>query len=125
MKATDRQVGGDHYKTGMQPLELATQLNLNPFQLKIVKYVTRYKSKNGRQDLEKAVHIAEMAKELKPKNFIWSGANLWNAEDTMDNYFKSNNIQPLAVNAMNASLYDEWNTVIENVNELINQEYGN
>lgn len=54
-KPTDTMVGGDHYtKMAIQPLTYI-QANEIGFEVgNIVKYVSRYKSKNGIQDLEKA-----------------------------------------------------------------------
>lgn len=66
--ALDEQVGGDHYKKlGVQPVELISAINANFFQGNVIKYVTRYKDKNGIKDLEKAKHYLELMKELKPQ----------------------------------------------------------
>ena len=60
-RADNRQVGGDHYKYyKIQPMEYALKNNLNFAQANIIKYVTRYKDKNGIQDLEKALHCIEL-----------------------------------------------------------------
>ena len=66
--ALDEQVGGDHYrKLGIQPIELIRDINANFFQGNVIKYVTRYKDKNGVKDLEKARHYLELMRELKPQ----------------------------------------------------------
>lgn len=64
MKATDKQVGGQHYKLPYQPIKFIVENRLNFIQGNIVKYVSRYKGKNGLQDLEKASHYAELGQEL-------------------------------------------------------------
>ena len=57
----DRQVGGKHYKTfRIQPYEFISKNNLSFFQGNVVKYVCRYKDKNGVQDLEKIIHYCEL-----------------------------------------------------------------
>lgn len=62
----DKQVGGDHYKTmAIQPIEFIHKNGLNFLQGNVVKYVTRYKAKNGLQDLEKAKHYIEMLIKLE------------------------------------------------------------
>lgn len=67
--ALDEQVGGDHYKKlGIQPVELIRDINANFFQGNVIKYVTRYKDKNGIKDLEKAKHYLELIEELHPNN---------------------------------------------------------
>lgn len=67
MAANERQVGGEHYhKYGqLQPWDLWTLWNLNPFQASILKHVVRYRDKNGIQDLEKALHYLEKLIELE------------------------------------------------------------
>lgn len=65
MKATETQVGGNHYKSmKMQPVELFALTRCTAFQANIWKYIIRYKQKNGRQDIEKAMHYAQLAIEL-------------------------------------------------------------
>lgn len=60
MSANDKQVGGEHYKAeAIQPWDYITSNNLGYLEGNIIKYVSRYKSKNGVQDLEKAKHYLE------------------------------------------------------------------
>ena len=55
------QVGGDHYKNlAIQPVEYITANNLSYLQGSVIKYVTRYKNKNGIEDLQKAIHFVKM-----------------------------------------------------------------
>jgi hypothetical protein len=63
----DRQIGGDHYKDMViQPFEFISKNELTFFQGNVVKYVCRYKQKNGIQDLEKIIHYCELEiKKLK------------------------------------------------------------
>jgi len=57
----DVQVGGGHYKDlPIQPIEYIYKNNLNFLQGNIVKYATRYKDKNGKEDLEKVIHYAQL-----------------------------------------------------------------
>ena len=63
------QVGGEHYKKyAIQPTEYIIKNKLNFCEGNVIKYVTRYKDKNGIEDLKKARHyldilIAEMQSE--------------------------------------------------------------
>ena len=61
-RANDRQVGGDHYKVG----ELQHWDLLGPEYLMgcATKYISRWRRKNGVQDLEKALHYAEKLLEV-------------------------------------------------------------
>lgn len=64
--ALNSQVGGSHYKRyKIQPIEYAMANNLNYCQANAIKYVTRYRDKNGKQDLEKAIHNLQILMELE------------------------------------------------------------
>lgn len=55
MKTLQEQVGGNHYKTmKIQPIEYILANDLGFIEGCIVKYVSRYKFKNGVEDLKKA-----------------------------------------------------------------------
>ena len=59
--ALDSQVGGSHYKDfAIQPIEFTHKNGLNFCQGNVIKYVCRYKNKNGVQDLEKIIHYCEL-----------------------------------------------------------------
>jgi hypothetical protein len=70
---TTRQEGGNHYKKHqIQPYTFITANNLSFFQGNVIKYVVRYKDKNGIEDLKKIIHyceleIEEMRKEKNDK----------------------------------------------------------
>ena len=55
------QVGGNHYSTmKIQPIEYTMKNEMNPLQHTVIKYVSRYKNKNGIEDLKKAIHSLEL-----------------------------------------------------------------
>ena len=55
--ANDMQVGGDHYMDKViQPWDYIVSNNLGFLEGNIVKYITRWKEKNGVADLRKAQH---------------------------------------------------------------------
>lgn len=56
----DVQVGGTHYTVRrIQPIEYILANNLSFCEGNIIKYVTRYKDKNGLEDLLKARHYLD------------------------------------------------------------------
>ena len=66
MTVTNKQEGGDHYKSmGIQPIEYITKNNLDYFQGNVIKYVSRHKSKSGAEDIKKAIHYLEMILEYQ------------------------------------------------------------
>jgi hypothetical protein len=59
-KALNRQVGGNHYqKYKIQPLEYSMANGLDACQANIVKYITRFRDKEGLKDLNKLLHYVE------------------------------------------------------------------
>ena len=66
MSALDRQVGGKHYKNWkIQPAEFAMANGLNYCQTLILRYLMRYKHKNGPEDIDKGIHAFELLRELE------------------------------------------------------------
>lgn len=67
--ALETQIGGNHYKDkAIQPVEYIHANNIGYFEGNIIKYVTRWKDKNGIQDLKKAIHYLELLIDLENKN---------------------------------------------------------
>lgn len=60
-RASSKQVGGDHYsKMAIQPAEYILANNLGFIEGCCVKYVSRWKSKGGVEDLKKARHFLDI-----------------------------------------------------------------
>ena len=63
--ANEKQVGGKHYQQQkIQHWDYVAANDLDYFQGQITKYVSRWKSKNGVEDLKKALHFLEKYIEL-------------------------------------------------------------
>lgn len=66
MSSLDIQVGGGHYKSlKIQPVEYMYHNNMPYIEGAVVKYVTRWRDKNGVEDLKKAIHFLELLIELE------------------------------------------------------------
>jgi len=64
--AIERQVGGMHYKDmPIQPVEYCYHNEIPALEASVIKYVTRHKLKNGKVDLEKAIHCLQLLIELE------------------------------------------------------------
>jgi hypothetical protein len=64
--ALNKQVGGAHYRDkGIQPIIYIHANNLGFCEANVVKYVTRWRDKNGVADLKKAIHYLELLIELE------------------------------------------------------------
>ena len=64
-KATDIQVGGNHYQLPIQPIEYIHKNGLGFIEGNVIKYITRYRNKNGKQDLLKAKHYIDLLIQLE------------------------------------------------------------
>ena len=65
-KALDIQVGGGHYKDmKIQPIEFCHANNIGAAEGAAIKYICRHRFKNGRVDLEKAIHTLQVLIELE------------------------------------------------------------
>lgn len=66
MSALGEQVGGDHYKgRAIQPIQYIHANGLGFCEGNVVKYITRWREKNGVADLRKAIHYIELLIELE------------------------------------------------------------
>lgn len=60
------QEGGDHYKNlKIQPVEFIHANGLGFMEGCVIKYVARYKRKNGLEDLKKARHFLDLLIQLE------------------------------------------------------------
>ena len=67
--ALNTEVGGNHYKEfRIQPIEFIEGNDLGFAVGNVIKYVCRYKYKNGKEDLLKAKHYIELLIELEYGN---------------------------------------------------------
>lgn len=61
-----KQVSGNHYKDlPIQPVEYIHANNIGYFEGNVIKYVSRWRKKNGIADLEKAKHYIELLIKLE------------------------------------------------------------
>jgi hypothetical protein len=66
MSALDIQTGGSHYKDlKIQPVEYIHANDLGFCEGSVVKYITRWRAKNGIEDLKKARHFIDLLIELE------------------------------------------------------------
>ena len=63
--ALDKQVDGDHYKTKIQPIQYIHANEIGFCEGNVIKYVSRWRKKNGLADLEKAKHYIELLIQLE------------------------------------------------------------
>ncbi|OXE36634.1 MAG: hypothetical protein CGW95_06590 [Phenylobacterium zucineum] len=68
VRADYKQVGGSHYKTkAIQPWEVIERNGMGFFDGNALKYLMRFRDKNGVEDLRKAIHYIEKLIEMECK----------------------------------------------------------
>lgn len=66
MSALNEQIAGDHYREmRIQPVKFIHANNIPFMEGCVIKYVTRHRSKNGEQDIRKAIHFLELLLEME------------------------------------------------------------
>ena len=66
--ALEKQVGGNHYKDlKIQPIEFIHANNIPFCEANAIKYLCRWRNKNGIEDLKKAKHYIDLLIELESK----------------------------------------------------------
>jgi len=77
VSALDKQVSGNHYKDkGIQPIIYIHANNLGFCEGNVVKYVTRWKDKGGKADLEKAIHYLQLLIQLETEQSRTDGVSI-------------------------------------------------
>lgn len=97
------QIGGGHYsKLKIQPMEFSMANGWDACSHTVLKYVTRHADKNGRQDLEKAMHCADMRQALSDQR--------WRSTEVieMSDYVLANAIPPEEAAALTALARVVW-----------------
>jgi hypothetical protein len=65
----EQQVGGGHYKDmAIQPVEFIHANGIGYMEGNVIKYVTRWRKKNGIADLQKARHYIDLLIEMETRD---------------------------------------------------------
>lgn len=65
----EKQVGGNHYATmAITPTEYILANDIGWLEGNAIKYLSRHKNKNGKEDIEKAIHYCELILEKEYKD---------------------------------------------------------
>jgi hypothetical protein len=66
VSARKDQVGGTHYKDlEIQPAEYCQRNRLPYCESNVIRYVSRHRQKNGKQDIRKAIHCLHLLLEIE------------------------------------------------------------
>ena len=65
MEANNKQVGGRHYKSPIECWDYIVANNIGYLEGTAIKYLTRWRKKNGIEDIQKAIHFLEKLVEVE------------------------------------------------------------
>jgi hypothetical protein len=63
-KANNQQVGGDHYQQPIQHWDYVYENDIPYHEAMVIRYVERWRRKNGIEDLQKARHFVDKLIEI-------------------------------------------------------------
>ena len=117
-RALDVQEGGNHYKKmPIQPVEYCYHNKLGVCESNIIKYITRWRDKNGIQDLEKARHYIDLLIEFAQAEQVTESD--WPSEECIENIGRNGNDgevyerQPVRIKQFGTHLLkDEFGTYV-------------
>lgn len=83
-----REIGGDHYKSSYQPIELMERVKMYACCSYIFKYMFRHKNKGKKQDLEKALHCCELMESLGMNWYEGTMVHSYDIDKSLDEFNK-------------------------------------
>ena len=64
--ALEQQCGGNHYRNmAIQPIEFIHANGIPYMEGNVVKYISRHRSKNGAEDVKKAIHYCQLILQME------------------------------------------------------------
>lgn len=83
-----KEIGGTHYKSEYQPIELMERVKMYACCSYIFKYVFRHKNKGKKQDLEKALHCCELMESLGMNWYEGTMVHSYDIDKSLDEFNK-------------------------------------
>ena len=83
-----KEIGGTHYKSAYQPIELMEKVKMYACCSYIFKYVFRHKDKGKKQDLEKALHCCELMETLGMNWYEGTMVHSYDIDKSLDEFNK-------------------------------------
>lgn len=120
MQANDKQIGGNHYKGGYEHWDFVVDTGQSYLQGCATKYISRWKKKNGLEDLKKSLHyvqkLNEMNRENKTTIFSVHQSNF------REKFVKENEIDELEGDAIKAILMCQYEVAALMIKKLIREK---
>ena len=132
-KMNESQVDGNHYeRLKVEPVKIMAAFNFNWFQGEILKYVSRFPYKGLENDLSKAIHISQMAIDLKilekkkkrPPKFVKLIRSKRYLMDLVEDYRKQFDYEEYVTIILIGLIEENYSYVKEQVTKLKDKYYG-
>lgn len=131
--ALKTQISGSHYKRlAYQPVEFIEKVNMHYCCANILKYVVRFKNKNGCTDLNKALHYCDLLEATG--GHWWDGIDRISSDDNIIDgafaeffkFIKDNNdsLDECQIKVVIAIMNYDMDFLKSNINKLITNNYG-
>lgn len=96
--ANDRQEGGSHYKAGsIQHWDLIAQNRVGYLEGNATKYLTRWRKKNGLEDLKKSLHYVDKLTELVAAGILTNQSSFMDRNhlsyDDLERFYIENDVE--------------------------------
>jgi len=114
--ANKTQVGGNHYQTTYQHWDMVCDTNLHYLLGCATKYLARWRTKNGLQDLAKAKHFIHKARERNVE------ALNMDEFDKAYTWMEENNFDQGTYNALDAILMGDYPYAEQYIDELMQEQ---
>ena len=122
-----KEVGGNHYKSAYQPIELMEKARMFPCCANIVKYVFRHKNKDGRRDLEKALHYCDLLTSLGSQWYAGTATDMYGYDTSSEEFYKfikaNNQLDKQQIRAILAILHKDLGMLKDAINNEILEYY--
>lgn len=127
--ALNVEVGGEHYKSSYQPIQLMERVCMFPCCANIFKYIFRHKKKGGKQDLEKALHYCDLLVQLGGKWYAGTSIEYYSDVDMSQYEFyafiKANEqLDANQIRAIIAILSKDMDVLKMQINKEISEVYS-
>ena len=126
--ALSHQVGGEHYKSAYQPIVLMEKVHMFPSCANVLKYVFRHKQKNGKQDLQKALHFCGFIDELKSNWYYGTSMRIGDGDSTSFEFYKfikeNKQLDKNQIRAIIAILYRDLDMLKQAIYDEISEYYS-
>ena len=83
-----KEIGGTHYKSAYQPIELMERVKMYACCSYIFKYMFRHKDKGKKQDLEKALHCCELMETIGMNWYEGTIVHSYDIDKSLDEFNK-------------------------------------